>query len=68
MLARAMDAELARMYADEVSWLAARLNQRTADMDALEPESPEFRHAVLVSEMLAQEITATLQKLRSSTA
>ena len=68
MLARAMDAELARMYADEVSWLAARLNRRTADMDALEPESPEFRDAVLVSEMLAQEITATLQKLRSSTA
>ena len=68
MLSRAMDAELARMYADEVSWLAARLNRRTADMDKLEPESPEFLDAVLVSEMLAQEITATLQKLRSSTA
>lgn len=68
MLSRAMDAELVRMYADEVAWLTARLNRRTADMDALEPGSPEFRDAVAVSEFLAHEITATLQKLRSSTA
>ena len=38
-----MDAELIRMYADEVVWLTARLNRRTADMDAARPESPEFR-------------------------
>ena len=38
MLYDEMDAELIRMYADEVAWLTARLNRRTADMDALEPE------------------------------
>ena len=67
MLSRAMNAELVRIYADEVVWLAARLNRRTADMDALEPESQEFRDAVAVSEFLAHEITAALQKLRSMT-
>jgi hypothetical protein len=68
MLSRPMDAELVRMYADEVAWLTARLNRRTADMDALDPESLEFRDAVAVSEFLAREITAALQKLRSCTA
>lgn len=68
MLSRAMDVEMARIYADEVAWLAARLNRRVADMDALAPESPEFRDAVAVSEFLAHEITAALQKIRSSTA
>ena len=63
-----VDIELVRIYADEVAWLAARLNRRTADMDALEPESPEFRDAVAVSEFLAHEISAALQKLRSITA
>ena len=67
MLSRALDAELARIYADEVTWLVARLNRRTADMHALEPDSLEFRDAVAISEFLAAEITAALQKLRSST-
>jgi hypothetical protein len=63
-----MDTECVRMEADELSWLAARLNRRTADMEGMEPDSQEFRDAVLVSDVLAQEITAAVQKLLASTA
>ena len=56
------------MQADELAWLAARLNRRTADMDAMEPDSEDFREAVLVSDVLAQEITAAVRKLLASTA
>ena len=55
--------ELVRMQADELAWLAARLNRRTADMDAMQPDSQDFRDAVLVSEVLAQEITAAVRQL-----
>ena len=63
-----MDTERVRIEADELAWLAARLNRRTADMDAMEPDSQDFRDAVLVSDALAQEITAALRKLLASTA
>ena len=63
-----MDTERVRIEADELAWLAARLNRRTADMEAMEPDSQDFRHAVLVSDLLAQEITATVRKLLAITA
>jgi hypothetical protein len=63
-----MDTERVRMEADELAWLAARLNRRSADMEAMEPDSQDFRDAVLVSDLLAQEITAAVRKLLASTA
>jgi hypothetical protein len=63
-----MDTECVRMEADELAWLAARLNRRTADMEGMEPDSQEFRDAVLVSDVLAQEIAAAVRKLLASTA
>ena len=63
-----MDTERVRMQADELVWLAARLNRRTADMEAVEPDSQDFRDAVLVADALAQEITAAVRKLVASTA
>ena len=61
-----MDTELVRTYADELGWLAARLNRRTADMQAMETGSQEFRDAVLVSEVLVRDITAAVQNLLAS--
>ena len=42
-----MNTELVRIEADELAWLAARLNSRTADMQAMDPASQDFRDAVL---------------------
>ena len=56
------------MEADELAWLAARLNRRSADMEAMETDSQDFRDAVLVSDVLAKEITAAVRKLLASTA
>ncbi len=61
-----MGAKLARVYADEVAWLTARLNRWAGEMESMDPDSHEFRDAVLVADWLAQEITAALQKLRAS--
>jgi hypothetical protein len=55
------------MHADELAGLAARLNRRTADREAMEPDSKDFRYAVLVSDVLAQEIAAAVRKLLAST-
>jgi hypothetical protein len=37
-------------------------------MDAMQPDSQDLRNAVLVSDVLAQEITAAVRKLLASTA
>ena len=68
MLSDAMDTELVRIQADELTWLAARLNRRTADMHAMEPDSQDFRDAVVVADVLAHEITAAVRQLLASTA
>lgn len=63
-----MNTELVRIEADELAWLVARLNRRTADMQEMDPASQDFRDAVLVSHALAREIVAAVQKLRAGTA
>lgn len=59
-----MNEELVQVYADELAFLTVRLNRRVAEMEAMDPNSPDFRHAVRGADFLAGEIAAALQKLR----
>ena len=65
MLSRAMDTELVRVWADELAFLAARLNRRAGELEAMDPESEEFRDAVLVAGFLTREIAVALGNLRA---
>jgi hypothetical protein len=58
-----MDAELARVYADELAFLAARLNRRVSEMESMDPNCQEFRDAVRVVGFLVKEISAALRNL-----
>jgi hypothetical protein len=62
-----MDAELARVYADELAFLAARLNRRASEMESLDPDGEEFREAVQVARFLVQEISAAVLNLHRQT-
>jgi hypothetical protein len=55
-----MDTELVRACADELAFLAARLNRRAGEMESMDPESGEFRNAVRIANFLAREIAAAV--------
>jgi hypothetical protein len=59
-----MDAEVVRTNADELAFLAARLNRRAGEMEGMDTDGREFWDAVLVADFLAREITVAVHRLR----
>jgi hypothetical protein len=62
--AGAMDAELVRACADELAFLAARLNRRAGEMEGMDPDSRDFRNAVRVADFLVREIAGAVRNLQ----
>jgi len=61
-----MDQELVRAYTDELAFLTARLNRRVGEMDRMDPEGLEFRHAVRTADFLIREIAEAVQNLQAN--